>query len=254
MTTYQGLGKSGAWAKNQSQALPSRPCPKASSDTGDRVATRNTHISHMILDEAYQHRGKTRLEETDMMHLAKPFDDPTHLARGDSIGRSNVTDGVNSTTHYRIPASGETDPAEVGHYPQTLDDVDLLPPGGGFLSSSARIIRQSSTSLNPAGSFVLAGPTEPVNARGMPDEAGRTPLARWLAAPSTSDPYDAINPDNRGATGVQWHCRKEPDYAEQKGPTASSRASAGSRIWSHADKPFHRTTETDTTSIGSSAN
>ena len=253
MATYQGLGKSGAWAKDQSQALPSRPRPKASSDTGDRDAYRNTHISHMILDEPYQHHGKTTLEETDMMHLVKPFDDPTQLARGHSIGRFNVSNGASSTTYHRTPPSGETNPGEVEHYPQTLDDVDLLPSDGRSLSSSARIIRQSSTSLNPARNFVPAGPREPVHAPGMPGEAGGTPLARWLAAPSTADPYDAINPDDQRAKGVHWHCRKESEYAERKGANASSRASADSRIWSYADKPLHGTTETDSTSIGSIA-
>ncbi|KAK5330297.1 hypothetical protein LTR20_000715 [Exophiala xenobiotica] len=254
MTTYQGLGKSGAWAKNQSQALPSRPRAKASSDKGGHDAARNTHTSHMILDEPYQHHGKARLGETDMMYLAKPFDDPSHLARGSSTGRINVSDGANRSTHHRIPAAGEPDPRHVEHYPQTLDDVDLLPSGGGTLSPSARTIRQSSTSLNSARSSGPAGPREPAHATGMPGEAGGTPLARWLAAPSTSDPYDAINPNDHSAKGVQWHCRKEPAYTERKGPTASSRASAGSRIWSNADKPLHATIETDTTSIGSSAN
>jgi hypothetical protein len=254
MTTCHALGKSGAWAMGQSQALPSRPRARASSDTGDHDAARNTHISHMILDEPYQHRGTARLAETDMMYLAKPFDEPSHLARANSTGRINVSDGANRSTHHGIPAGGEPDPGQVEHYPQTLDHVDLLPSGGGTLIPSARIIRQSSTSLNSARSFGPAGPREPVRAPRMPGEAGGTPLARWLAAPSTSDPYDAINPNDHSAQGVQWHCRKEPAYAERKGPTASSRASAGSRIWSYADEPLHGTIETDTTSVSSSSN
>jgi len=254
MTTYQGLGKSGAWAKNQSQALPSRPGAKASSDKGDHDAARNTHTSHVILDEPYQHRGQPRPAETDMMYLAKPFDDPSHLASGHSIGTFNVSDGANSSTHHRIPAAGEPDPGHVERYPQTLDDVDLLPFSGSNLSPSARVIRQSSTSLNSARTPGPAGPREPVYGLGLSGEAGGTPLAQWLAAPSTSDPYDAIDPNDHSAQGVQWHCRKEPEYAERKGPTASSRASAGSRIWSNADKPLHGTTETCTTSIGRSAN
>ncbi|KAK7903678.1 hypothetical protein LTR67_001698 [Exophiala xenobiotica] len=245
MTTYQGLGKSGAWAKNQSRALLSRPRAKASSDTGDRDAAHNTHISHMILDEPYQHRGQTRLAVPDMLYLAKPFD---ALASGHSIGRFNVSDGANCSTHHRIPAAGETNRGEVEHYPQSLDDVDLLPSGGDTLS----LIRQSSTSLNSARSFGPAGPRGPVHAPGMPGDSGETALARWLAAPSTSDPYDAINPNDHSAKDVQWHCRKEAERAERKGTTASSRASAGSRIWSNADKPLHGTIETDTTTIGSS--
>jgi hypothetical protein len=254
MTTCHALGKLGAWAMGQSQALPSRPRARASSDTGDHDAARNTHISHMILDEPYQHRGTARLAETDMMYLAKPFDDPSHLARANSTGRINVSDGANRSTHHRVPAAGQANPGQVEHYPQALEDVDLHPSSGSNLSPSARIIRPSSTSLNSARSFGPACPREPVRAPRMPGEAGETPLARWLSAPLTSDPYDAISPNDHSAKGVQWHCRKEPEYAERKGATASSRASAGSRIWSYADKPLHGTIETSTTSIGSSAN